>query len=47
MAILLCNKCGHLREARSEYAGKSVICPKCKKAEPSLAFRFSCIDANV
>ena len=32
MAILLCNKCGHLREARSEYAGKSVICPKCKQA---------------
>ena len=31
MAILLCNKCGHLREVRSEYAGKSVICPQCKQ----------------
>ena len=31
MAILLCNECGHLREVRSEYAGKSVICPQCKR----------------
>ena len=31
MAILLCNECGHLREVRSEYAGKSVICPQCKQ----------------
>ena len=32
MTILLCNECGHLREVRSEYAGKSVICPQCKQA---------------
>ena len=32
MAILLCNKCGHFREVRSEYAGKSVICPRCKQS---------------
>ena len=31
MAILLCNKCGHLREVRSEYAGKSVTCPQCRQ----------------
>ena len=31
MAILLCNKCGHFREVRSEYAGKSVTCPRCKQ----------------
>ena len=31
MAILLCNECGHLREVRSEYTGKSVICPQCKQ----------------
>ena len=31
MAILLC-KCGHFREVKSEYAGKSVICPQCKQS---------------
>ena len=31
MAILLCNKCGHFREVRSEYTGKSVICPQCRQ----------------
>ena len=32
MAILLCNKCGYLREVRSEFAGRSVVCPRCKQA---------------
>ena len=32
MAILFCGKCGHFREIRSEYTGKSVACPQCKQA---------------
>ena len=34
MAILLCGKCGYLREVRSQYTGKSVICPECRHASP-------------
>ena len=34
MAILLCAKCGYLREVRSQYTGKSVICPECRHASP-------------
>ena len=32
MAILLCWKCGHFREVKNEFTGKSVICPRCKQA---------------
>jgi len=32
MAILFCSKCGHFREVRSEYTGRSVICPQCRQA---------------
>ena len=34
MAILLCGKCGYLREVKSQYTGKSVICPECRQANP-------------
>lgn len=30
MAILFCRKCGYFREIRSQYTGKSVICPQCR-----------------
>ena len=29
MAILRCNKCGHVAEALGEHAGKSIACPNC------------------
>lgn len=32
MAILRCNKCGHLREVPNQHLGKTVSCPNCKKA---------------
>ena len=32
MAVFLCGKCGHVREVPSEYIGRTVDCPKCKRA---------------
>ena len=32
MAVFLCGKCGHVREVRSEYIGRSVDCPRCRQA---------------
>ncbi len=29
MAILRCNKCGHIREVGNDYLGKAVKCPEC------------------
>ena len=29
--FFLCGKCGHVREVPSEYIGRSVDCPKCKR----------------
>ncbi|PIE34179.1 hypothetical protein CSA56_08555 [candidate division KSB3 bacterium] len=34
MALLRCNKCGHLREVANDYIGKSVRCPQCKQVTP-------------
>ena len=30
MALYLCKRCNYFREVKSEYIGKSVICPKCE-----------------
>ena len=32
MAIFLCGKCGHVREVRNDHIGRSVGCPRCKRA---------------
>lgn len=32
MSIYRCNQCDHLREVSNDYIGKSVKCPRCKKA---------------
>ncbi len=30
MALFLCKNCNYFREVKSEYVGKSIVCPKCE-----------------